>query len=77
VLESAGDPSAADHAAVLVYVSANVLAALPKSPHPGAKAALAEIYNAQDRDHALHAVKADYGAKWPKAVAEITEHSAA
>src|SRR3954454_17739491 len=31
----------------------NVLAALPKSAHPGAKAALAEIYNAEDRDHAV------------------------
>ena len=35
------------------HVSSNVLAALPKSAHPGAKAALAEIYNAEDRDHAL------------------------
>lgn len=54
----------------------NVLAALPKSAHPGAKAALAEIYNAEDRDHALAAAKAfaaDYGAKWPKAVAKITD----
>ena len=54
----------------------NVLNALPKSAQPGAKAALAEIYNAQDRQHALAAVKAfraDYGAKWPKAVAKITE----
>jgi transposase-like protein len=36
----------------------------------------AQIYNAEDRDHALRAVKtfeADYGAKWPKAVAKITE----
>jgi len=40
------------------HVSSNVLAALPKSAHPGAKAALAEIYNAEDRDHALKAVKA-------------------
>ncbi len=59
------------------HVSSNVLAALPKSAHPGANAALAEIYNAEDRDHALQAVKAfeaDYGAKWPKAVAKITEH---
>jgi transposase-like protein len=39
------------------HVSSNVLAALPKSAHPGAKAALADIYNAEDRDHALHAVK--------------------
>ncbi len=54
----------------------NVLAALPKSAHPGAKAALAEIYNAEDKDHALAAAKAfaaDYGAKWPKAVAKITD----
>ena len=44
----------------------NVLNALPKSAQPGAKAALAEIYNAEDREHALAAVKAfeaDYGAK--------------
>jgi hypothetical protein len=58
-------------------VSSNVLAALPKSAHPGAKAALGEIYNAEDKTHALEAVKpfeADYSAKWPKAVAKITEH---
>ena len=36
----------------------NVLAALPKSAQPGAKAALAEIYNAQDRKHAEVAAKA-------------------
>jgi putative transposase len=55
---------------------AKVLACLPKSAHPGAKIALAEIYNAEDREHALKAVKAfeaDYGAKWPKAVAKITD----
>ena len=60
------------------HVSSNVFAALPKSAHPGAKAALAQIHNAEDRDHALNAVKAfeaDYGAKWPKAVAKITEHT--
>ena len=34
----------------------NVLAALPKSAHPGAKKALAEIWNAEDRRHALDAV---------------------
>ena len=54
----------------------NVLAALPKSAHPGAKKALAEIYNAEDKDHAVAAAKAfaaDYGAKWPKAVAKITD----
>jgi len=54
---------------------ANVLNALPKSAQPGAKAALAEIWNAEDRDHAEAAAKAfaaDYGTKWPKAVAKIT-----
>jgi transposase-like protein len=55
---------------------ANVLAALPKSAHPGAKKALADIWNAEDRRHALDAVtafKALYGAKFPKAVAKITD----
>src|SRR5215204_270850 len=59
------------------HVQANVLAALPKSAHPGAKAALAEVFNAEDKDHALAAAKAfeaDYGTKWPKATAKITEH---
>ena len=54
---------------------ANVLGALPKSAHPGAKKALAEIWNAEDKDHARAAVKkfeAAYGAKFPKAVAKIT-----
>jgi putative transposase len=56
---------------------ANVLAALPKSAHPGAKAALAEIYNAEDRDHAERAAEAFqglYGDKWPKAVAKVTDN---
>ena len=55
---------------------ANVLGALPKSAHPGAKKALAEIWNAEDKDHARKAVKAfaaAYGAKFPKAAAKITE----
>ena len=54
----------------------NVLAALPKSAQPGAKRALAEIYNAEDKAHAEAAAKAfadAYGAKWPKAVAKITD----
>jgi len=54
----------------------NVLGALPKSAHPSAKAALAEIYNAEDKTHALAAVQAfqaDFGAKFGKAVAKITE----
>ena len=54
---------------------ANVLGALPKSAHPGAKKALAEIWNAEGKDHARAAVKkfeAAYGAKFPKAAAKIT-----
>ena len=55
---------------------ANTLNCLPKSAQPGAKAALAEIWQAEDKDHALAAVKAfeaAYGAKWPKATAKITD----
>ena len=55
---------------------ANVLGALPKSAHPGAKKALAEIWNAEDKNHARAASKAfdaAYGAKFPKAVAKITD----
>ena len=55
---------------------ANALGVLPKSAHPGAKKALAEIWNAEDKDHARSAVKAfaaAYGAKFPKAAAKITE----
>jgi putative transposase len=54
----------------------NVLSALPKSAHPGAKRALAEIWNAEDREHARRAVaafKLAYGAKFGKAVAKITD----
>jgi transposase-like protein len=55
---------------------ANVLGALPRSAHPGAKKALAEIWNAEDKTHARAAVaafSAAYGAKFPKAVAKITD----
>jgi transposase-like protein len=55
---------------------ATVLGALPKSAHPGAKKHLAEIWNAEDRTHALQAVKAfeaAYGVKHPKAVAKVTD----
>ena len=58
------------------HKTGNVLAALPKSAHPGAKAALAEIWGAQDKTHARAAAKAFadlYGAKFPKAVAKITD----
>lgn len=48
---------------------ANVLSALPKSAHPGAKKALAEIWNAEDKARARDAVKVfenAYSAKYPK-----------
>jgi hypothetical protein len=59
-----------------VHKTANVLAALPTSVHAGARRALAEITGAQDREHAEQAIAqfaADYGAKWPKAVAKVTD----
>ena len=58
------------------HKQANVLAALPKSAHPGALAVMREIYNAEDIDKAQLAIKAfeiDYGAKYPKAVAKIVD----
>jgi transposase-like protein len=63
-----------------VHKTANVLAALPKAVHVGARRALAEIRDAPDRDHARRAIEAfarDYGAKWPKAVAKITDDAEA
>ena len=58
-----------------VHKVANVLSALPKSAHPSARKALAEIRDAEDRAHAEAAITAfadGFGAKWPKAVAKIT-----
>ena len=59
-----------------VHKVANVLNALPKSQHPSARRMLAEIRDAEDRDHAVraaHAFAHDFGAKWPKAVAKIID----
>ena len=56
------------------HKTGNVLAALPKSAHPGAKKALAGIWGAEDRQCALEAAgafRAAYGAKFPKAVVKI------
>jgi transposase-like protein len=58
------------------HKTGNVLAALPKSAHPGAKKALAEIWGAEDKQHARQAAKAFeavYGVKFPKAAAKITD----
>jgi putative transposase len=58
------------------HKAANVLDALPKSAQPTAKKMLAEIRDAEDRVHAVAAAKAfanEFAAKWPKAVAKITD----
>ena len=49
---------------------------MPKSTHPGAKKALAEIWNAENKTEATKAAAAfaaGYGAKFGKAVAKITD----
>ena len=59
-----------------VHKVANVLGALPRSVHAGARRALNEIIGAEDRTHAERAIEAlvsDYGAKWPKAVAQVVD----
>lgn len=59
-----------------VHKVANVLSALPKSAQPTARKMLAEIRDAEDRDHATRAAGAfarEFGAKWPKAVAKIVD----
>src|SRR5664279_2625232 len=58
------------------HKSGNVLSAMPKSAHPAAKKALAEIWGAEDKTHAQAAVKVFtdlFAAKFPKAVAKITD----
>lgn len=59
-----------------VHKAANVLSALPKSAHPSARRAMAEIRDAEDRAHAETAIRgfADaFSTKWPKAVSKITD----
>jgi putative transposase len=59
-----------------VHKLANVLNAMPKSVQAGARRALNEIIQAEDRTHAERAIGAlvsDYGAKWPKAVAKVVD----
>jgi transposase-like protein len=59
-----------------VHKTANILDTLPKPAQPAAKKALAEIWGAEDKDHAQAAIRAFeklYGAKFPKAVKKITD----
>jgi len=57
-----------------VHKVANCLNALPKSVQPTARRMLAEIRDAEDREHALGAIDAfagEFAVKWPKAVAKF------
>jgi transposase-like protein len=59
-----------------VHKMANVMNALPTSAQPAARAALQEVRDAEDREHAAKAIERfakDYQAKWPKAVEKITK----
>jgi transposase-like protein len=59
-----------------VHKVRNVLGALPESVHAAAKRALAQITMAEDREHAQRAIEAlveEFGVKWPKAVAKVTD----
>jgi putative transposase len=63
-----------------VHKTANVLAASPKAVHAGARRALAEIRDAPDREHAERAIEVfarDYGVRWPKAVAKVSDDAQA
>jgi putative transposase len=64
------------HQRCWVHKMANVMNALPKSAQPAARAALAEMRDAEDRKHAQKALERfakDYEAKWPKAVEKVTK----
>lgn len=66
------------HQRCWVHKVRNVMNALPKSAQPGAKKALQEICNAEDRDHAEKAIKdfeRAYAAKWPKATKKVTDEA--
>ena len=59
-----------------VHKVANVINALPSSVQPTARRMLAEIRDAEDRPHAVTAINAfaaEFGVKWPKAVAKIVD----
>ena len=59
-----------------VHKVRNVLGALPASVHAAARRALNEILAAEDRSHAQRAIDAfagEFGVKWPKAVAKVTD----
>ena len=62
------------HQRCWVHKLANVMNALPKSAQPEARAALKEVRDAEDRDHAEKALDSfikEYEAKWPKATEKV------
>jgi transposase-like protein len=63
-----------------VHKLANVLNVLPQSVQPTARRMLAEVRDAEDRDHAQAAIQTfarEFGAKWPKAVAKVVDDTQA
>jgi transposase-like protein len=59
-----------------VHKAANVLNALPTSAQPTARKALAEIRDAEDKEHAtraIHAFSEAFAVKYPKVVARIVD----
>jgi putative transposase len=57
-----------------VHKVRNVLGALRHSVHPAPRRALNQILAAEDRSHAERAIQAfaaEFGVKWPKAVAKV------
>jgi putative transposase len=62
------------HQRCWVHKMANVMNALPKSAQPAARAALKEVRDAEDREHADKALDRfikEYEAKWPKAIEKV------
>ncbi len=62
------------HQRCWVHKMANVMNALPKSAQPAARAALKEVRDAEDKEHAEQALDQfvkDYEAKWPKATEKV------
>jgi transposase-like protein len=66
------------HQRCWVHKMANCMNALPKSAKPAARAALKEVRDAEDKEHAEKALESfvkDYEAKWPKATEKVVKDS--
>jgi putative transposase len=64
------------HQRCWVHKMANVMNALPKSAQPAARAALKEVRDAEDKEHAEKALDRfvkEYEAKWPKATEKVAK----